>query len=311
MTLQTTPAAEAPRRTNGRRAAPAGHEKKLLQAEMLLSIPRRLAAIDSLDEILETLVKMTTTELGAERGSLFLNDGQTGELFSVVAQGNARRRIRIANTTGIAGDVFQTGRGAIVHDAYKDKRFNRQIDQQTSYKTKSMICAPIVSVKGETTGVAQVLNKKKGRFTLEDLKLLDAMTTQAAAALHGAQHVEKMRQSRAREMEFLDIVADVTSEIDLGTLLHKVMGEATKMLHAERSTLFLNDEKTGELWSLVGEGMGATQIRFPNHLGIAGTVFTAAKSVNIPYAYADLRFNPSFDKNTRCSTTTRTTNSPT
>ncbi|MBI5884239.1 MAG: GAF domain-containing protein [Elusimicrobia bacterium] len=274
------------------------HERKLQRAEMLLAIPRKLAAIDSLDEILEALVKMTTWELGAERGSLFLNDGQTGELFSLVAQGTSRRRIRISNTTGIAGDVFQTGRGTIVHDVYKDPRFNRDIDQQTGFKTTSMVCAPIVSVKGDTAGVAQVLNKKKGRFTLEDLKLLEAMTTQASVALHGAQYVEKMRVSRAQEMEFLDVVADVTSEIDLGTLLRKVMSEATRMLAAERSTLFLNDEKTGELWSLVGEGIGATQIRFPNHIGIAGTVFTTGKSVNIPHAYADMRFNPSFDKKT-------------
>ena len=40
------------------------------------------------------------------------------------------------------------------------------------------------------------------------------------------------------------------------------------------------------------------QIRFPNHLGIAGAVFTSGKTINIPYAYADLRFNPAFDKKT-------------
>jgi len=38
------------------------------------------------------------------------------------------------------------------------------------------------------------------------------------------------------------------------------------------------------------------QIRFPNHIGIAGAVFTSGKTINIPHAYADLRFNPAFDK---------------
>ena len=47
-----------------------------------------------------------------------------------------------------------------------------------------------------------------------------------------------------------------------------------------------------------GEGLGATKIRFPSHLGIAGTVYTSGETVNIPYAYADLRFNPAFDKKT-------------
>lgn len=276
----------------------AAEDRRLKQAEMLLAIPRTLAAIDSLDEILEAMVAMTTKELGAERGTLFLNDAAAGELFSLVAQGTAKRRIRIPNNMGIAGDVFTSGKGDIIHDVGKDKRFHREIDQQTHFTTKSMVVAPVVSARGEVTGVAQVLNKKKGRFTRSDLALLEAMSAQASIALNGAQFLERMHESQAKEKAFLDVVADVTSEIDLGTLLRKVMSEATRLLQAERSTLFLNDEKTGELWSLLGEGIEATQIRFPNHLGIAGAVFTSGKSVNIPHAYADMRFNPSFDKKT-------------
>jgi len=39
-------------------------------------------------------------------------------------------------------------------------------------------------------------------------------------------------------------------------------------------------------------------LRFPNHMGIAGHVFTSGETVNIPHAYADLRFNPAVDKTT-------------
>ena len=273
-------------------------EKRLRRVEMLLDVSRKLATIDSLEEILQTLVELTSQELGAERGSLFLNDSQTGELYSVAAQGNFRRRISMLNTSGIAGQVFHSQKGIIVHDVYKNKNFNRDVDKQTGYKTRNMICTPIRTAKGEVIGVAQVLNKRENKFNRDDLDLLGEMTTQASIFLQGAQVIEKMQRSRKRELEFLDIVADVTSEIDLGTLLRKVMGEATKMLQAERSTLFLNDEKSNELWSLVGEGIGATQIRFPNHLGIAGAVFTSGSSVNIPHAYADMRFNPAFDKKT-------------
>jgi adenylate cyclase len=76
------------------------------------------------------------------------------------------------------------------------------------------------------------------------------------------------------------------------------MSEATSMLKAERSTLFLNDEKTNELFSRVAQGDSLGEIRLPNHLGIAGAVFTSGETVNIPHAYADLRFNPAFDKQT-------------
>ena len=248
--------------------------------------------------MLETLVVITTRELGAERGTLFLNDAQTSELYSRVAQGNFKREIRILNSVGIAGHVFSSGEGIIIHDAYADDRFNRSVDEQTGFTTKSILCAPVKTVKGEVIGVGQALNKRKGQFGEADMALLEAMTTQASIALQSVQFVERMKKTRVQEMEFLNVVSDLTSEIDLGTLLRKVMSEATRMLNAERSTLFLNDEKTDELWSEVGEGLNAAQIRFPNHLGIAGTVFASGQTVNIPHAYADLRFNPSSDKKT-------------
>ncbi|MBL6945395.1 MAG: GAF domain-containing protein [Rhodospirillales bacterium] len=275
-----------------------GEGERLRQAEMLLDLSKRVAAIESLDEILEILVQMTTAEIGAERGTLFLNDPQTGELYSRVAQGNFKREIRILNTSGVAGHVFTEGEGLIIHDAYADERFNRTVDEQTGFKTETIICAPIKTVMGEVIGVSQALNKKKGSFGEEDLALLEAMTTQAAVALQSRQFVERMKKSRAQEMEFLDIVSDVTSELELGTLLQRVMGEATRMLSSERSTLFLNDPKTNELFSRIAQGDSTGEIRLPNHLGIAGAVFTSGKTINIPYAYADLRFNPAFDKKT-------------
>jgi len=88
----------------------------------------------------------------------------------------------------------------------------------------------------------------------------------------------------------LNIVSDVTAEIELDNLLQRVMTEATKMLNADRATLFLNDFKTGELFSRVAMGDGVGEIRLPNNVGIAGTVYQSKTTINIPHAYADLRF---------------------
>ncbi|TRZ86858.1 GAF domain-containing protein [bacterium] len=279
-------------------AATQERRRKVTEAELLLDISKTIAAFETLDEILKSLVEITTRELKADRGTIFLNDGETGELYSRVAQGNFQREIRILNNSGVAGHVFTTGEGLIVHNAYDDPHFNRSIDEQTGYVTKTILCVPIRTIKGEIIGATQALNKKTGRFTPADRRLLEAMTTQAAIAMQSTQFVERMKQFRRKEMEFFNVVSDVTAEIDLGTLLQKVMSEATRMLNTERATLFLNDEKTNELFSKVGLGLAATEIRLPNHLGIAGAVFTSRQTVNIPYAYADLRFNPAFDKKT-------------
>ncbi len=273
-------------------------QAKLHQTEMLLSVTRRIAGLTNLSEILWTLIEMTTHELQADRGSLFLNDPLTGELYSRVAQGELTREIRILNTTGIAGSIFQSGIGEIIHNAYEDERFNSKIDEQTGYVTRNIVCAPVRTVRNDVIGVIQILNKKKGRFTKEDLEIVEAITGQAAVSLQNAQGLEEMEKTREKEMQFLDIVSDVTAEIDLGSLLQRVMLESTRMLNADRATLFLNDPKTDELFSRVAMGDGIGEIRLPNSAGIAGAVFQSQETINIPHAYADLRFNPGFDKQT-------------
>src|SRR4051812_44464467 len=75
--------------------------QRLQFVELLLEVSRRMASYDNLDDVLHALVEMTTTELGAERGSLFLNDPARNELYSRVAQGNIKREIRLLNTSGI------------------------------------------------------------------------------------------------------------------------------------------------------------------------------------------------------------------
>jgi adenylate cyclase len=288
----------SPPRRGAPRETMAGLRVQLRRSEMLIKLTQRVAAIDSLDELLTTLVEVTANETDAERGSLFLNDAATGELYSRVAQGTFNREIRLLNTEGIAGAVFQGGKGLIIHDAYADPRFDREIDEKTGFKTRSILCAPIRTARNEIIGVVQTLNKRTGRFTAEDLELLEAMALQAASALQNSQYIERMKKTRQQEMEFLDLVADITSSLELSVLLRRVMSEATRMLKADRSTLFLNNEKTKELWSEVGEGLNAVQIKLPNTAGIAGAVFQSGKTINIPHAYADLRFNPAFDKKT-------------
>ncbi len=58
-------------------------EDRLRHLEMLLSINQQVSAIETLDEVLEVLVRLSVEQTGAERGSLFLNDPQTGELYPV------------------------------------------------------------------------------------------------------------------------------------------------------------------------------------------------------------------------------------
>jgi adenylate cyclase len=267
-------------------------------SDLLLGVSNRLALSKTLTEALDTLVELTATTIGAERGSIFLNDPTTDELYTRVADGKFSREIRMLNSVGVAGHVFTSGEGTVINDAYSDERFNPEVDSKTGYTTTSILCAPLLTLRGDKIGVSQLLNKKNGEFTQDDLQLLEAMIEQAAIALENHRIVEDVESARQQELEFLNVVSEVSSELKLGPLLQKLIATVTRMLDAERSTLFINDEKTNELFTEIGQGLGATQIRLPNTAGIAGTVFSSCESMNIPHAYADLRFNPSFDRQT-------------
>jgi len=266
-------------------------------AELLLILVQRMALAPDLNAQLQTLIDVATQVLKAERGTIFLNDPDSRELYSRVVVGGATREIRILNSSGLAGHAFTTGEGLIVQDAYADARFNPEVDSRTGFTTRNVLSVPIRTMRDDVIGVAQILNKD-GDFTEDDLALVKAMNTQAAIVLQSSLSVQSMEKSRAQENAFLGVVTEASTEIQLGPLLQKIMGAVTQLLNAERSTLFLNDEKTQELFTEIGEGLGATKIRLPNTAGIAGAVFTSGEAVNIPHAYADLRFNPSFDKST-------------
>ncbi len=284
--------------TSKTRKRTSGRRRTQRFAQMLLRVTNEVAASASLDQALATLVDITTSTIGAERGTIFLHDRHTRELYSRVAQGNLSREIRILDSVGVAGWVFTRDEGAIIPDAYADERFSPDVDRRTGFKTRNILCAPLRNLRGEKIGVTQVLNKLEEEFTQADLDLLQAMTEQAAVALEGSLIVEEIEQRQRQEQELLDVVANVSSEIQLGALLSKIIATISKMLDAERSTLFINDDKANELYTEVGEGLGKSVIRFPNHIGIAGTVFVSGETVNIPHAYADLRFNPAFDRQT-------------
>ena len=91
------------------------------------------------------------------------------------------------------------------------------------------------------------------------------------------------------EVRILEVTHELSGELNLDALLERIMGATTELLDADRSTVFVHDPKTDELWSRFAEGMGTTEIRFPVTEGIAGEVFTIGEIENIadPYQPVD------------------------
>jgi Nif-specific regulatory protein len=95
----------------------------------------------------------------------------------------------------------------------------------------------------------------------------------------------------------LTICQQMNSVRDLGALLDLVAREATRLLDADRASIFLLDREKMELWSKVALGSDDI-LRFDARKGIAGAATLTGKVVNVSDAYNDSRFNPGIDNQT-------------
>ena len=88
----------------------------------------------------------------------------------------------------------------------------------------------------------------------------------------------------------------ITSEMNMAVLFELIIDHTNQIMGTERSSVFLYDEKTAELWSLVATGMKKNEIRIPSDYGIAGNVFQSKTPLIINDAYNDPRFYSEVDK---------------
>lgn len=272
------------------------------RASALIDIGNRVYDTLSLDVLFPRLMEVVSETLNAERSSLFLYDADTDELFSRVMQGSVVGEVRFPSGTGVAGAVFASGEAAMIEDAYADARFNRTIDEKTGFVTRNMLCVPIKNKAGEVIGVTQALNKREGAFDAEDRRLLEALSLQASAALGNAQLHENLERVQREEALLLEVGGAIASEIHINPLLEMIVGAATRLLDAERGSLFLYDPRRHELYSRVAGGVVGGAIRIAADSGLSGECFKRNAPINIADARTDARFNPEVDRRTGFST---------
>jgi adenylate cyclase len=118
------------------------------------------------------------------------------------------------------------------------------------------------------------------------------LTILARRWIHSIGMAETLNDDLSR---LLEVNSAVSSEGHLVSLLERIAGVSTRILDAERSSIFVYDAKRGELWTLVAEGLESREIRIPDRTGIAGAVFHSGRAEHVADAYLDPRFNRTID----------------
>lgn len=203
----------------------------------LLEATRELAAPITVEEILQKVITAALYALDADRGSIFLYDAKTHELYTKVSTGTndvtapAKPRndsreavppdaiydIRFSADMGIAGETLRLQRPVNVPDCYADPRFNPDVDRATGYISRCLLSVPLSGIDNTQIGVLQVLNKRGGIFSQEDEQIALTLAAHCAVALQRAaliqEHIVKQKMEQdlalAREIQLAALPKDL------------------------------------------------------------------------------------------------------
>jgi PAS domain S-box-containing protein len=182
--------------------------------------------------------------LDVEAGSLLLVDEDTQELYFKVALRDESPGVigfRLQPGQGIAGWVVAHNLPAIVNDVSTDPRFYAKIDEATGFRTKSVLCAPLL-VQGRPIGALELVNKRQGYFTADDQGLLTSMCASLAIALHNAALYQEAQARAQRTAIISDITIAISASLSLLEAGQAIADHLHKLVPFDYASVCLLDD---------------------------------------------------------------------
>ena len=208
-------------------------ERRLSKLQSILGVAKAMTAERHLDRLLALVVDAAAQVAEADRCTLFIADRDKGELWSKVAHGAGE--IRVPITAGIVGAVASSGQPIRIADAYSDERFNRRVDLETGYHTRTILAVPMLNTRGDVVGVLQAINRLTGTFSAEDEELLGALAGPAASAIENAllnEEIEKLFEGFVQASVVAIEQRDPTTAGHSGRVATLTVGLARAVEHA-------------------------------------------------------------------------------
>lgn len=183
--------------------------QKALNAS-LIEVATAVSANLDTQHMFQTIMDSARSLLACDRCSLFLIDHETDEFWSYVTESEGVE-FRFPLSKGIIGQVALQRRALNIPDAYKVPSFNAEADLQSGYRTKSILCLPVITSGDHIVAVIEMINKledpsappsSRGEgiipFSLEDEVVLGKFTDVVAGALSSSLVYNELEQVRTR-----------------------------------------------------------------------------------------------------------------
>ena len=240
-------------------------QKQTLQTyRQLVGISRDLASTLDLNMLLRRIVYVAMDLCEAEASSILLFDEKKKELIfqaSTDIKNEEEMLGIVVPKDSIAGWVAVNRQPVNVADVHKDRRFYRKVEEQLKFPTSSLIAVPMI-VKEKLVGVLEVLNRKEGDFSSQDIEYLNVLGAQAAVAIENARlfHQSDLVSELVHELR-----TPLTSIITICHLLEKPgvpLADRSKLTQEIQSEALRLNEMATDFLDLARLESGRSNTRF-------------------------------------------------
>jgi len=180
-------------------------------------LAEKLSQLFDLESKIETVLSVSMYYLNqfmdAERSSIFLFQHWDQQLTIFSSLDLEKHEVRIPKSCGVAGWVFTNREPTVVNNASEDPRFYKDIDDMTGFKTRNLICTPLLFSDHQCLGTIQSMNKREGNFTNDDLELLKLAAGMVAIAINNSKRYNELLATNEARKNFINKITANTGNI--------------------------------------------------------------------------------------------------
>jgi len=275
-----------------------------IKADGLQTLLRSMGTLSTLDayNVAQAALPCALSILRCDRVTVYVYDPVMDEMVvhaSTVADGSTVR-VPLQDLDIPASAISQREIVNLV-DAYTDSRFNKDADKAAGYRTKTLLCAPMIAPLGETIGAVMAVNKDNDTFGVADEDLIRNMSNQLAVSIHNAHVFAKSEERRAKSTYTLRVMGELASQLgDQAATYQTVLSKAPSVAGADRVILYFVNESKQMLMEVT-----ADEKVLPHSMerGLLAKAISTDAMVNLKNAYDSPLFNATQDKQANYTTT--------
>jgi HD-GYP domain-containing protein (c-di-GMP phosphodiesterase class II) len=269
----------------------------------VISRANQIAASTELDALLDQMLDLLIEITGSEAGTLYLYEKATHQLVFKVVKGNeASRRLvgtRIGADQGIAGHALGLGKPIFLADVVRDPRWDRSVGELAGMNLRTMYCVPLM-LHHTPVGVVQLFNlAEEACDEPDELAMIGLICSRLVTEVEKARLLEEAQHRERRLQALIETIASLTTTLDQDQLLDRIMGHACELLDVEATSIWVRDDKAGELVLHVAKGYRSEQmraLRIPLGQGIIGHVVSSGETMQVDDVSSDARFYSQIDE---------------